>query len=148
MAHTYISNLIHCVFSTKERRETIPVAWRKQLWAYCGGIARKNGFQALAVGGTANHLHALLSLTATIPPAKAVQLIKGGSSKWIHDSCHAHLFGWQDGYAAFSVSRSNLQATIDYIAHQGEHHKGQTFEQEYLALLKKHEMVIDDYTFG
>jgi len=148
MAHTYISNLIHCVFSTKERRETIHPDWRAQLWSYIGGIARNNGFQALAVGGTGNHLHALLSLKSTISLAKAVQLIKGGSSKWIHDSRRARLFEWQDGYAAFSVSRSNLKATVEYIEQQAEHHKRTTFEQEYLALLRKHGMPLDDFTFG
>jgi REP element-mobilizing transposase RayT len=148
VAHTYVSNLIHCVFSTKERRETIHVDWRAQLWPYIGGIARKNGFQALAVGGTGDHLHALLSLPSTLSIAKALQLIKGGSSKWIHDSCRARLFGWQDGYAAFSVSRSNLKATAEYVERQAEHHKRRTFEQEYLALLRKHGMPIDEFTFG
>jgi REP element-mobilizing transposase RayT len=148
MAHTYVSNLVHCVFSTKQRRDTIHPGWQPKLWAYVGGIARKNRFQTLAVGGTADYLHALLSLPATLGLAKAIQLIKGGSSKWIHDSHQARLFEWQDGYGAFSIGRSGLKATIDYIERQAEHHKRRTFEEEYLAILKKHGMAIDHLTLG
>ncbi|MFN2517388.1 MAG: transposase, partial [Pyrinomonadaceae bacterium] len=83
MSHTYISNLMHCVFSTKERLPLIDSQLESRLWPYVGGIARENRMKALAVGGTADHLHTLLSLPSTIAVAKAVQLIKGGSSKWI-----------------------------------------------------------------
>ncbi len=148
MAHTYVSNLLHCVFSTKERRESIRAEWQPKLWAYMGGIARQKGFQALAVGGTKNHAHALLSLPATISVAKAIQLVKGGSSKWIHDTLGARLFDWQDGYGAFSVGRSSLKATVEYIENQVEHHKRRSFEDEYRAILRKHGMDIDEYTFG
>ena len=79
MAHTYISNLIHYVFSTKDRRKCIGEELRPKLWAYLGGIARENQMKALAVGGTDDHVHVLLSLPPTIAIAKAVQLLKGGS---------------------------------------------------------------------
>jgi REP element-mobilizing transposase RayT len=95
MAHTYISSLFHCVFSTKGRCGLIPPARQPDLFSYLGGIARNNGFKALAVGGTDNHVHVLLSIPATIPLAKAVQLLKGGSSKWMHDS-GANNFAWQE----------------------------------------------------
>jgi putative transposase len=77
MPHTYVSELIHCVFSTKQRRNLISAEVQPQLWAFLGGIARKNGFKALMVGGTENHVHILLSLPATMPLAKAMQLVKG-----------------------------------------------------------------------
>jgi putative transposase len=80
MAHTYVSELIHCVFSTKQRRNLISTEIQPQLWAFLGGVARKNGFKVLMVGGTENHVHILLSLPATMPLAKAVQLVKGASS--------------------------------------------------------------------
>ncbi len=148
MAHTYVSCLIHCIFSTKERRQTISPEWQEKLWAYVGGIARKNRFQALAVGGTRDHLHALLALSGTMCPAKALQLVKGGSSKWVHDTFGAPLFDWQDGYGAFSVSRSHLKATVEYIEKQESHHRLMTFEEEFLAILKKHGLEADEYTFG
>lgn len=79
MAHTYVSSLFHCVFSTKERCGLIPAAKQPDVWSYLGGIARKNGFKLLAAGGTDNHVHLLVSLPATVPLAKAMQLLKGGS---------------------------------------------------------------------
>ncbi|HVP52092.1 MAG TPA: transposase [Terriglobales bacterium] len=80
MPHTYTRLLVHCVFSTKERRELIPQQVQADLWAYMGGIARRNGFVAIAVGGTRNHAHILMGIPAHMPVAKAVQLIKAGSS--------------------------------------------------------------------
>src|SRR5690349_5176343 len=80
MSHTYYSLLVHCVFSTKERRPSIPPDLKNKLWPYVAGIARQNAFKAVAVGGMADHAHALLSLPTTMSIAKAVQLIKGGSS--------------------------------------------------------------------
>ena len=86
MSHTYVSELIHIVFSTKGRLNTIPPDIHERLWSFLGGIARKNDFKTLAVGGTENHIHILLSLPATMPVAKAAQLLKGGSSKWLNET--------------------------------------------------------------
>ena len=86
MPHSYVNNLMHCTFSTKERLPMIETELENRLWPYIGGIARENRIKALAIGGTQDHIHALLSLPATMSFAKAVQLIKGGSSKWIHDT--------------------------------------------------------------
>jgi REP-associated tyrosine transposase len=80
MAHTYICNLVHVVFSTKERQHLIVERFRERLWKYVADIAKSNAFKAITVGGMPDHLHALLSLPATMPISKAVQLIKGGSS--------------------------------------------------------------------
>ena len=105
MSHSYVSNLMHCVFSTKERLPLITPELEPRLWPYLGGIARENKMKAIAIGGTTDHVHGLLSLPATMSFAKAVQLIKGGSSKWVHDSFRDHRrFAWQEGYGAFSVS--------------------------------------------
>jgi REP element-mobilizing transposase RayT len=92
MAHTYTRLLVHCVFSTKERRGLIPQQVQPDLWAYMGGIARTNGFVAIAVGGTENHAHVLLGIPAHMPVAKAVQLIKAGSSKWLRGQKGLRLF--------------------------------------------------------
>lgn len=147
MAHTYISNLMHVVFSTKERRNLITASLQLELWPYMGGIARNNGFSAIAIGGTENHVHMLLSLPATMPISKAVQLVKGGSSKWLIDS--GRRFAWQENYAAFSVSVSQKQRTIRYIESQPEHHRRLSFEQEFRSFLDKHGIEYDEkYMFG
>jgi hypothetical protein len=93
----------------------------------------------MEVGGTEDHIHALLSLPPTLAISKAVQLIKGGSSKWVHETFSEHLdFGWQEGFGYFSVSQSNVPAVIHYIQNQPEHHRKMSFEEEWKALLEKH----------
>jgi REP element-mobilizing transposase RayT len=130
---------MHCTFSTKERYPFINSDLESRLWPYIGGIAREHRVKALAIGGTADHLHALLSLPGMMSFAKAVQLIKGGSSKWVHDNFpRFRKFEWQEGYGAFSVSASQVPKTIAYINNQKEHHRKKTFQEEFLELLKKH----------
>ncbi len=148
MPHTYISDLVHCVFSTKGRRRLIPQQTQPNLWAFMGGIARKNGFKALMVGGTDDHVHLLLSLSATMPLAKAIQLVKGASSHWMNESGHGG-FAWQEGYGAFTVGISQKSQTIAYIQKQVEHHRKRDFQSEFLAFLKKHEIEYDPrYVWG
>ncbi|HYL94439.1 MAG TPA: transposase, partial [Terriglobales bacterium] len=85
---------------------------------------------------------------ASMPVAKAVQLLKGGSSKWIHDST-GHVFSWQEGYGAFTVGISQRAATIAYIADQAQHHAKRSFEEEFIAFLKKHGIEYDpQYVYG
>jgi REP element-mobilizing transposase RayT len=109
---------------------------RDRLHAYLGGIARENGMRALAVGGVSDHIHVLLSLGRTISPAKAVQLLKAGSSKWVNESFPAReRFSWQEGYGAFSIGASQRDKTITYIRRQPEHHKRISFEEEFKKLL-------------
>ena len=137
MASTFISMNIHYVFSTKNRQELIDNEIRHRLWAYMGGIARQNNMVAQAIGGTSDHIHLLLAIPAAISPSKAIQLIKIGSSKWIHEEFpDRSSFSWQTGYAAFSVSVGRLQQTIEYVNNQEQHHKKKTFEEEYLDFLK------------
>lgn len=136
MPHALVNNRVHVIFSTKGRQKFIPEDTQPRLWAFMGGIARKNGFTAVAVGGTYDHAHALLAIPATMPLAKAVQLIKGGSSKWCNEN-FPRRFAWQEGYAALSVSASHKDAVVRYICNQKEHHARRTFEEELLALLKK-----------
>src|SRR5690242_12013987 len=85
MSHTYVSSLVHCVFSTKRRQNLISPLIQPDLWAFIGGVARKNDCKALIVGGTENHAHILLSLPAKMPLAKAIQLMKGASSRWMNE---------------------------------------------------------------
>lgn len=144
--HSFVSCLMHVVFSTKERRPLITPDLEKRLWPYLGGIARDNQMKALTIGGVADHIHILLSLPSTLTIAKAVQLIKGNSSKWIHEEFPQHSsFGWQEGYGAFSISISGIEDTTAYIANQAEHHRQKTFKDELIAILKKHELDYEDW---
>jgi REP element-mobilizing transposase RayT len=142
---SYISSYFHCVFSTKERRPFITPELHERLWPFLGGIARQNKMKAVEIGGVEDHVHILLSLPSTMAVSKAVQLIKGGSSKWVHETFpELRVFAWQEEYGAFSVSMSQLDKTIAYIKGQPEHHRKLTFQEEFLALLKKHRIEYDE----
>src|ERR1035437_598587 len=142
---SYISSYFHCVFSTKERRRLITPELRDRLWPFLGGIARQKKMKAIEIGGVEDHAHILLSLPSAMAVSKALQLIKGGSSKWIHEMFPEHReFAWQDEYGAFSVSVSQLDKTIEYIKGQEAHHRKITFQEEFLELLKKHRIEYDE----
>ena len=144
-AMSYISSYFHCVFSTKERRRLITPELRDRLWPFLGGIARQNKMKAIEIGGVEDHVHILLSLPSTMAISKALQLIKGGSSKWIHETFpEQRLFAWQEEHGAFSVSVSQLDKTMEYIQGQETHHRKMTFQEEFLALLKKHRIEYDE----
>jgi len=145
MAHTLACNLVHCVFSTRDRSDLIPDPER--LRQYLTGIARGKNIPLLAAGGTRNHLHVLLALPPSLTLAKAVQDLKGNSSRWLNENSTG--FAWQRGYGAFGVSESRRQAVIDYIAGQEEHHRKWTFEQDFLTLLRQSRVEFDPrFVFG
>ena len=144
MAHTYASLLFHCVFSTKGRRPWLTEEVRDRLWPFMGGIAREKGFVALSVGGTEDHAHMLVSLPSTLAVAKAVQLVKAGSSKWVSRTFpELRCFEWQEGYGAFSISVSHKPATVAYIQSQMKHHHRKTYKEEYIEFLEKHQVEYD-----
>ena len=141
MAHSYVSNLTHYVFSTKNRERSITVEIEERLWGYLGGIARERRIKPICIGGVEDHLHMLVSIPATLSVSKSIQLIKGGSSKWVHDTFPNHpRFEWQEGYGAFSVGISDLNRSVRYINNQKTHHKRVSFKEEFIAFLKKHEI--------
>ncbi len=147
MAHTYATIFVHLVFSTKERAALIPAEKLGSLWAYVMGIARNHGVIPIAVGGTPNHLHALIQLPATMSVADAANKLKSNSSRWM--SGHGPRFAWQEGYGAFSVSPSQVESVKEYVANQAEHHKRRDFEEEFVALLKNCGVDYDPkYVFG
>ncbi len=144
MPSTYSNLFFHVVLSTKERVGLLNRNLRERLFPYISGIANKNNFKTLVVGGTDDHIHTLLSLKPETPISKAVQLIKGGSSKWLHDNfSDLNIFSWQEGYGAFTVSISQIDVVKNYIANQEEHHKKMSFEEEYLVLLKRNNIDFD-----
>ena len=142
---SYVCSCAHCIFSTKDRRRLITPEPRARLWPYLGGIARENDITALSIGGVEDHVQLLLSLPATMPIAKAMQLIKSGSSKWVHDTfSDQRLFAWQTKYGAFSVSVSQVEKIAAYIENQETHHRKMTFQEEFIVLLKKHRITYDE----
>ncbi|MGH9650670.1 MAG: IS200/IS605 family transposase [Terriglobales bacterium] len=141
MSHAYSRNHLPIIFGTKGRRANIKPAVQEHLWAYIRGIARNYKMDLEAIGGTDNHVHLLLVLPPKLSLSHALRAIKANSSKWMNEN--GHLFAWQEGYAAFSVSASLVEAVSEYIRNQPEHHKKRTFEQECLMLLKKHGIVAD-----
>ncbi len=101
--------------------------------------------KAIVVGGIEDHVHLLLSLPSTMPVAKGMQLIKGGSSKWIHETfSEGRLFAWQEGYGAFSIGIAQVERTVRYIRSQAEHHSKMTFQEELVRFLKKHGIPYDE----
>jgi len=147
MSHTYTQNVIHVVFSTKERRKLISAEFRPRLWAYAAGICKNVGIFAHGIGGMDNHIHLLLQIPPAMALAKAVMAIKANSSRWARED--GQELEWQRGYGAFSVSASLVPAVLRYIRNQDAHHKKMSFEEEFLALLKKHGVEYDPkFIFG
>ena len=143
--HSFTSVLVHCVWSTKNREASLDSKLRERLWPYLGGIAKENKMKAIAVGGAADHVHMLISLPPTLSVAKAVQLLKGNSSKWIHEAFpKPHSFEWQEGYGAFSIGASGINPTVAYILNQTEHHRTKSFREELVSMLLKHGFDYDE----
>ncbi len=147
--HSFTSCLVHCVWSTKNREPCLTPDLRERLWPYLGGIAKQNQMKALAIGGANDHVHILLSLPATLSVAKAMQFLKGNSSKWIRETFpKMHSFAWQEGYGAFSVGISGVEPTIAYIRSQAEHHQKQSFREEFVSMLRKHGFAYEESMLG
>jgi REP-associated tyrosine transposase len=142
MSHAYSSNRIHVIFSTKEKQKSISDELQPKLWAYMARIARNQGFEAMIIGGVKDHVHALLLLPPTLPLAKAIQFLKGSSSKWLNETT-SQRFSWQEGYGAFSVSASQTADVVRYIENQAAHHAKKSFEEEFLEFLTKCGVVYD-----
>jgi putative transposase len=147
LSHSYAQNHIHLIFSTQDRQKLIAKQLQPRLWAYLAAICKNHGVLAFAVGGMDDHFHILFRLPPTLTLAKAVTTLKSNSSKWMNERVSG--FNWQKGYGAFSVSSSNVAVVIKYIDSQEAHHRKWTFEQEFIALLKKHGVPYDPkYVLG
>jgi putative transposase len=143
LAHTAGNLVLHLIFSTKGRQPLITTDIRDDLHAYLGGIIREMQGTALIINGTADHVHMLVRIRPAQAAAEVARLVKANSSKWVHEKWNVR-FAWQRGYGAFSVSESNVPAVSRYIATQEEHHKKRTFQDEYVAFLKKNNVAYNE----
>lgn len=148
MAHTYTNLLVHALFSTKGRKPLVDPEMKTDLFSYMGGIIGQLKGKPVLINGPSDHVHSLFVLPTTLSLAELMEKLKANSSKWVKDKWpHRRHFSWQEGYTAFSVSQSKLEKVRDYIARQEEHHRRLTFQQEVLALLKKHAIAYDPRYF-
>jgi REP element-mobilizing transposase RayT len=147
MSHSYSNNYVHVIYSTKDRQPLIPPEFENRLYSFIAAIAREHKIPLLAAGGMPDHSHLLFLLPSTLSLAKTINTFKANSSRFMGQQGFA--FQWQNGYGAFSVSSSQLDKVTTYIRSQREHHRKMSFEQEFLALLKKAGVSYDpEYIFG
>ena len=137
--------ILHIIFSTRDRESWLDQKIRSRMHAYLATICRDLGGDGLRVSGFSDHVHIVTTLPRTLSQAEIIEQLKKGSSKWIKtiDPRYRRFF-WQRGYAALSVSPSQLGAVIRYVDAQEEHHRIHTFEEEYRALLRKHRIEFDE----
>jgi len=146
MASNLTELLYHCIWSTKGREKLIFPAIEKDVWSIIAATATRNEMHVIRAGGVEDHVHVLSHIPKTMSVSDAMKRLKGGASKYINEQGlldGGQKFGWQDGYGAFTVSKSNVPAVVKYIATQREHHRTQTFKEEFVAFLKRHEIDYD-----
>lgn len=145
MSQSLVSNLVHLVYSTKHREPSIAEEIDKSLYAYQAGIFEQWECPTIVIGGAKDHVHALFRLSKNYPLKKIVEEVKKGSSKWMKaNGAKNYDFYWQNGYAAFSVSQSNVDVVRRYIEHQHEHHIRMSFQDELREMFKRHEVKFDE----
>jgi putative transposase len=148
MAQTMVEILVHVIFSTKNRENLIKPEIETELWAYIGGILRKHESVLLSANGTENHVHLLILQSKKIALSDMVREVKKASSLWIKTKDEAFdNFNWQAGFGAFSVSKLQVETVKKYIAKQKEHHKKQTFDEEYREFLERYSLDFDERYF-
>jgi putative transposase len=150
MANTFTQIYIHVVFAVRERESLIKPEWKEELFKYITGILKNQGIKLIAIGGVKDHIHILFGLNPTIALSDLVREVKASSSKFINEEKFVRgKFYWQEGFGAFSYSRSQIDAVAKYILNQEEHHSGKSFKDEYIALLDRFEVEYDDrYLFN
>jgi REP element-mobilizing transposase RayT len=149
MANTYHQVYIQVVFAVKYREAVIDNEWKSTLFGVIGNLINETGCKAIIVNGVEDHVHCFLGLKPVVSISELMKTVKAKSSKYINDNHLTKLrFEWQEGYGAFSYSHSQINVVYKYIANQEEHHKKQTFREEYLEFLDKFEVPFDErYVF-
>jgi putative transposase len=150
MANTYTQLHVQLVFAVKYRRALIEESWETELQKYITGIIQNKNHKMLQVNNVADHIHIFIGLRPDQSISSLVQLVKAESTNWINDNkLPKKSFYWQEGFGAFSYSRSHVQRVINYIKNQKEHHKKQNFLEEYKKLLQSFEVDWDErYIFN
>lgn len=145
MANTYTQLNIHCVFAVHGRENYITSNFREDLFRYMSGILKGDKSFPLAVNGWLDHVHVFFELQPTMCVSDQMRMLKATSSKWINDNKFLlGKFRWQEGFGAFSYSRSQRDGVIKYLMNQEKHHQKQSFREEYLDLLQKFEVPFED----
>jgi len=145
MAQSLAKNIIHLIYSTKNRTPYLGPTYREKLYAYQAGIFDQWDSPAILIGGVADHVHALFALSKNHRLTRIVEEVKKGSSKWLKTvDKNLASFHWQNGYGAFSVSQSNVTQVCRYIEAQQEHHRKASFQEEYRIFLKRHGIEFDE----
>ncbi len=150
MAQSLSQNIIHIVFSTKNRRPLLSDQARTRLYPYIANIIREKGSECYRAGGVADHIHLAVRLSKNVAHSKFIGEIKVSTSMWLKEiSPELETFGWQDGYGAFSVGKKDLDALISYIDKQEEHHRKTTFQEEFRKFLDQYGIEYDErYVWG
>jgi REP element-mobilizing transposase RayT len=144
MANTYHQIYLHLVFAVKYREAVIEKDWRSELFAVIGNLINENGCKTIIVNGVEDHVHCLVGLKPAISVSDLMKAVKAKSSKYINDKALTpNRFEWQEGYGVFSYSQSQIASVYKYIENQEEHHRQQTFKDEYLSLLEKFNVTYD-----
>lgn len=145
MAQSFTNLLYHLIFSTKDRRPLITLDYQPRLYDYIGGVIRGTGGISLGVDGTEDHVHVLTKLRPDRALSDVLRELKCNATGWMHDVFPRLAdFSWQRGYAAFTVSQSNLEAVRRYLARQKEHHKNVSFRDEFILFLNAHGIEYDE----
>ena len=144
MPSTHTSLHIHVVFSTKDRLPLIDPSWRGDLHGFLGGCLKRLDAFPQEIGGVADHVHLLVGIKPVHAIADLVREVKRVSSAWIKEDQRVRRFAWQEGYGAFSVSGSGVEAVRRYIRDQERHHRRRTFQDEYREFLEKHAIDFDE----
>lgn len=149
MANTYTQLFVHIIFSTKGREKVLSKHFREEIFKYISGIVKRKNQKPFAVNGTIDHIHILVGMQPNITVSDLVRDIKHSSTNFIKEKKFIkHKFNWQKGFGAFSYSKSQIDSVINYIINQEEHHKQQTFEEEYIKFLQLFEVEYDSkYVF-
>jgi putative transposase len=144
MANTYTQIHIQTVFAVQNRHCIIQQRWKEELYKYISGIVQNNKHKILAINGMPDHVHILFGFRPAQSLSDLMQDIKGSSSRWINEEKFTRgKFSWQEGYGAFSYSKSDVPKVLEYIKHQEEHHKKKSFSEEYKDLLEEFEIDYD-----
>ena len=145
MANTYTQIYIQVVFAVKWRQALIRPENREDLHQYITGIIRNKGQKLMAINSRPDHIHLLLGMNPDLALSDLVREVKKSSTRFIKDNRWVTgCFNWQEGFGAFSYSRSSLDAVVRYIQNQDQHHARRSFEEEYVRLLRKFEVSFDE----